>query len=75
MEVIETTIANVRADLAEMKRSDRDVANAIVYCKTKEVEQLFLKQYGDLPWSYITYIADICRPDLLFEVEVTALKP
>jgi len=84
---IKETIKNVRAVLKDTAVSDEDVVQAVAYCKTAEVEQIFndlgSRGAGSLKstqpsagrdWPWVTVICDICRPDLLFEVEVTALK-
>ena len=55
--------------------NDDDVVQAVAYCKTKEVEDIFNDLKDALAWPCITVICDICRPDLLFEIEATALKP
>jgi len=69
---IEESISNVRAILREMQCDDKDVVQATAYCKTTEVEKLFRSKYSDLAWPTLTAIADICRDDLLFEIEATA---
>lgn len=71
---IANTIAHVRAVMADMGCSDQDVAHAIIYSKTPEVERVFREQWHDLSWPQVLMIADVCREDLLFEVEVTALS-
>jgi enamine deaminase RidA (YjgF/YER057c/UK114 family) len=70
---INTTIENVRAVLVDMHCSDEDVVQVIAYCKTTEVERVFNSVRDNLPWPWITVICDICRGDLLFEIEATAL--
>jgi len=70
---INTTIENVRAVLRDMHCSDRDVVQAVAYCKTPEVEKVFNASKGALPWPCVSVICDICRPDLLFEIEATAM--
>ena len=70
---IETTIENVRAVLKDMNCADRDVVHIIAYCKTTEVEKVFNSLKGGLDWPWITVICDICRHDLLFEIEATAM--
>jgi len=73
---INTTIENVRAVLADMHCLDEDVVHAVAYCKTTEIEETFNAQKADLHWPLVTTICDICRPELLFEVEATAIpKP
>ena len=69
---IEVSINNVRAVFHEMQCDDGDVVQATAYCKTTEVEKLFWSKYGDLAWPTLTAIADICRDDLLFEIEAAA---
>lgn len=69
---IEATIGNVRAVLSEMQCRDEDVVQATAFCKTPEIEKLFQDQWSDLVWPSVTVIADVCRDDLLFEMEVTA---
>jgi enamine deaminase RidA (YjgF/YER057c/UK114 family) len=70
---IETTIENVRAVLRDMKCSNKDVVAAIAYSKTSEVEDVFEQFRKQLDWPWIMVICDICRNDLLFEIEVTAI--
>ncbi|HUT46781.1 MAG TPA: Rid family hydrolase [Sedimentisphaerales bacterium] len=70
---IKTTIENVRAVLGEMNCGDQDVVHVIAYCKTTEVEKIFEAYKKALNWPWITVICDICRPDLLFEIEATAM--
>ena len=70
---INATIENVRAVLTEMQSSEKDLVHVIAYCKTTEVEQVFNSIKGNLDWPWITVICDICRPDLLFEIEATAM--
>jgi enamine deaminase RidA (YjgF/YER057c/UK114 family) len=49
------------------------VVQAIAYCKTPEVAKAFAKGWQqEIPWPWVTAIGDVCRDDLLFEVEVTA---
>ena len=70
---INTTIENVRAVLRDMQAADEDVVQAIAYCKTTEVEEIFNTVKDNLPWPWVTMICDICRPELLFEIEATAM--
>ena len=70
---IEATIENVRAVLAEMNCGDADVVHSLIYCKTVEIEKLFVEKWGDLPWPKITTITDVCRDNLLFEIEAAAM--
>jgi len=70
---IQTTVENVRAVLQDMDCGDEDVVQSIIYCKTAEVEDMFCAEWADLPWPRIVAITDICRNDLLFEIEATAV--
>jgi enamine deaminase RidA (YjgF/YER057c/UK114 family) len=70
---VEATIENVRAVLRDMNCSDKDVVAAIAYSKTPEVDDVFEEFRSRLDWPWITAICDICRDDLLFEIEATAI--
>jgi enamine deaminase RidA (YjgF/YER057c/UK114 family) len=70
---INATIDNVRAVLAEMQADDKDIVQVIAYCKTTEVEKVFNSIKGNLDWPWLSVICDICRPDLLFEIEAAAM--
>ncbi|MGD0552554.1 MAG: Rid family hydrolase [Sedimentisphaerales bacterium] len=70
---IATTIENVRAVLHDMNCQDRDVVQVVAYCKTAEVEGVFEEFRRQLDWPWITTIGDICRDDLLFEIEAAAM--
>ncbi|MGA2092514.1 MAG: Rid family hydrolase [Sedimentisphaerales bacterium] len=70
---IEATIENVRAVLKDMNCSDSDVVSAAAYCKTPEVEGVFEEFKGRIGWPLVTAVCDICREELLFEVEATAV--
>jgi len=67
------TIENVRAVLRDMNATDEDVVHILAYCKTTEVEKVFNTIKGKYDWPWITPICDICRDDLLFEIEATAV--
>jgi enamine deaminase RidA (YjgF/YER057c/UK114 family) len=70
---INSTIENVRAVLRDMNAADEDVVNVVAYCKTTEVGKVFDGIKGNFPWPWVTVICDICRPELLFEIEATAM--
>ena len=69
---IEATISNVRAVLKQLDCGDDDVVQAMAYCKTPEIEKLFHEKWGDLSWPFLIAVADVCRDNLLFEIEATA---
>lgn len=70
---IESTIENVRAVLRDMNCGDGDVVQTAVYCKTTQVEDVFDQFRSRLNWPWVTAICDICRDDLLFEIEAAAI--
>lgn len=72
MSQIDATMSHVRAILNDMGCTENDIVHSVVYCKTPDIEREFNKKYDNLPWPRIVVISDICRDDLLFEVEVTA---
>lgn len=69
---IDDTIAHLRSLLDRQQCGDDDVLTAIVYCKDQHVEQAFRHRPAPLPWPHIVVIAEVCRPELLVEIEVTA---
>ncbi|HEX2973667.1 MAG TPA: Rid family hydrolase [Tepidisphaeraceae bacterium] len=70
---IEDTIQNIRGVLTDAGTCEQDIVHAIVYCKDRRVEQIFRQTWGNWPIPYILAIADVCRENLLFEIEVTAM--
>ena len=72
---IEATIRHVRRLLTSVGCADEHVLGAVVYCKTPRVQQAFHAGWGDLVWPAVSVIGDVCRPDLLFEVEAVAAVP
>ena len=52
--------------------ADTEVVAAIAYCRTPEVEDAWRDVRPDVPWPLITLRADVCRDNLLFEIEATA---
>lgn len=69
---IDATVANVRAVLGECGCGDADVVQAIAYCKTTDVEKVWRDMAAGVPWPCVTLLGDICRDDLLFEIEAAA---
>lgn len=70
---ITDTIVNVRTVLRQMQCSDEDVVGVTAYCKTTEVEKIFNDLKEKPAWPWVTVICDICRDDLLFEIEAAAI--
>jgi enamine deaminase RidA (YjgF/YER057c/UK114 family) len=70
---INETIENVRAVLKDMNCGDKDVVQVVAYCKTSEIEKMFNVVKNNLKWPWVVAIGDVCRDDLLFEIEAAAL--
>ncbi|MDD4888812.1 MAG: hypothetical protein PHU85_02690 [Phycisphaerae bacterium] len=71
---IAMTLDNVRAILQQHDCDrDGDVVQAMAYCKTADVERVWRTGWN-LPWPTVTVVADVCRAELLFEVEVMACR-
>lgn len=69
---VAVTIENVRAVLKDAGCSDADVVQAIAYSKTPAVQAVFHRDWAGLGWPCVSVLGDVCRDDLLFEVEATA---
>jgi len=70
------TLRAVAAVLAERGAKLGDVVSATVFCKTPEVRSNFLRALDEagvpeLPAIYV--VADVCRPELLVEMEAVAV--
>jgi enamine deaminase RidA (YjgF/YER057c/UK114 family) len=71
---IEDTVANVNAVLRNASCGPDDVVSAVAYCKTPQVERTFRNGWGSLlRGPYVVALADVCRDNLLFEIEATAI--
>ena len=66
------TVSNLQQILNQI--SNHTVLSSVVYCKNNEVKKQFLKNFGFLDWNYVTVITDICRKDLLCEIEMVVGK-
>lgn len=71
---IDATMQHVRALLGEAGWNENRVVSAIAYSKTPEIARLFADEWSSLPWPRVETVADVCRDELLFEVEVTAAE-
>ncbi len=69
---IDHTLRHVRALLAQVGCGDGHVLSALAYCKTPQVEQIFQTRRAALGWPVISMVGQVCRPELLFEVELAA---
>jgi enamine deaminase RidA (YjgF/YER057c/UK114 family) len=76
---IADTLQNVRAVLKDARCDQDDIVQTMVYCKTPQVQQAFLdllagngKETWPMPRTIVA-IADVCRDNLLFEIEATAM--
>lgn len=71
---IEDTVQHVQAVLRDTACRDDEVVDSIIYCKTPEVEAQYRAAWADkLSWPQIIVQADVCRDELLFEVEAAAM--
>ena len=70
---IKSTIDNVRAVMEQMHCSEDKLVQVMAYCKDMEVERVFNHYKHQLQWPWVTVICDICRDDLLFEIEASAI--
>ncbi len=69
------TIQNVLAVLQQCHCGGPDVVEAIAYCKTPQVAKEFAAHPSrPADWPWVVALGDVCRDDLLFEVEVTACQ-
>ena len=72
---IDDTVANVQAVLRNASCGPADTVAAIAYCKTPEVERAFRHGWGSIhAGPFIIVVADVCRHNLLFEIELTAMR-
>jgi len=69
---IDATLQHIRALLAEVGWSEDRIVSAIAYSKTPQIANALTNGWSALPWPRIETIADVCRKELLFEMEVTA---
>ena len=70
---IDMTLENIQAVLGDLSCDENSVLHALAYCKNREVVNCFNTRFRPkLNWPCLTLVADVCRDDLLFEVEVTA---
>lgn len=70
---IQMTIENITAVIQQLSARACDVVQAMAYCAGPEVREEFLARWKALvPWPCLVMLGDVCRDDLLFEVEVTA---
>lgn len=69
---VRNTIENVQAVIRNCECADADVVQVIAYCKTPAAEAEFLKVRDQLPWPVVVCICDVCRDNLLFEIEAIA---
>ncbi len=69
---IDATLQHLRSLIAEAGWSEKQIVSAIGYCKTPEVASVFAEEWGSLAWPRVEIIGDVCRAELLFEMEVLA---
>jgi enamine deaminase RidA (YjgF/YER057c/UK114 family) len=69
---IEATIQHIRSLVTEAGWSEEQIVSAIGYCKNPDVAGIFAEEWRSLPWPRIEIIGEVCREELLFEMEVMA---
>jgi len=70
---IAATLEHIRALFRQLDCPDDQALFALVYSKDAAVHDCWRKQFEEtVPWPNIAVIGEVCRPDLLFEVEVAA---
>ena len=71
---VRSTIANVRAVLADRNCADSERRPGDRVLQDAEIERVWNTIRAEIDWPFVTVIADVCRDDLLFEVEATAVR-
>ena len=79
---IRMTLRNVQAVLSDMRCGPSDVVEAIAYCKTPAIAEQFAEELRQAAspakesaaWPWVVIVCDVCRDDLLFEIEATACQ-
>jgi enamine deaminase RidA (YjgF/YER057c/UK114 family) len=72
---VNMTIHNLLAVLRDTHCSPQHAVQAIAYCKSPQVAAEFQRAWArELPWPWVVVIGDVCRPELLFEAEVTVCQ-
>jgi enamine deaminase RidA (YjgF/YER057c/UK114 family) len=69
---IEATIGHVRSLLSQQGCGDEQILSALVYCRTAEVERAFHDGRRGLGWPALSMVAEVCRRDMEFEIELVA---
>ena len=75
--MLETLLA-LASLLEEQGASLRDVVQATLFCKDRETLAAYerlTRQLGIPPLPAIPVLADVCRPELMVEIEALALVP
>lgn len=75
---IRRTLENLCALLANAEATPDQIVQATVFVKHKEVWPVFVRlasEFGFNAEGCVAMVADVCRPDLLFEMDATALLP
>jgi len=70
------TLLSIAALLEERGSGLRDISSATLFCKDVEVYRAFesvTRLLGVPPFPKVAVLADVCRPDLLVEIEAVAL--
>jgi len=63
------TVANIRAVLSDLGLEERDIVQGVAYAASEDAAARWRELAPGWPLAEVR--ADICRPELLFEIEVT----
>jgi len=70
------TLLSIAALLEERGGGLKDISSATLFCKDARVYDAFegaTRLLGVPPFPKVAVLADVCRPDLLVEIEAVAL--
>ena len=71
---IDATLQHIRSLISDVGWSENQIVSGIAYCKTPEIARVFAEEWDSLAWPRVEVIGDVCRDELLFEMEVTAAR-
>jgi enamine deaminase RidA (YjgF/YER057c/UK114 family) len=72
---IRMTLENIAAVLSNCDMTPQNVVEAIAYCKSPDIALEFCRSWrNEVRWPWLVVVGDVCRDDLLFEAEVTAVE-
>lgn len=74
LENVTYVLSCVKHILQKKNMGLKNIAMSVIYCKTAELFKLFESIYAKRKWDfpYVPLVTDICRKELLFEMECVA---